>query len=158
MIQPRVAHQIHDQHLPRGERVDAIGNAHRDALHEALLRLRSRGEVGRAGKVDHVERDDARVGRAGADARDQILEIGAPLTDLRVDVAVRIAAAASRAAPRGAMMLASLPPAKIVTCVVLVGTNGACALDEVAGESTRSAGRRRARDLRSPGSGPRPGC
>ena len=42
LIQPRIAHQIHDQHLPRGERVDAIGNADRNALHDALLRLRAR--------------------------------------------------------------------------------------------------------------------
>ena len=42
--------------------------------------------IRRAGQVDHVERDDARVRRAGANARDQIFEVGAPLPDLRVDV------------------------------------------------------------------------
>jgi hypothetical protein len=47
-------------------------------------------------QVDHVERDDARIRRAGANARDQVFEIDAPLPDLRVDVAVDVVAAAAR--------------------------------------------------------------
>ena len=54
------------------------------------------GEIRRACQVDHVERDDARVRGAGANARDQVFEIGAPLPDLRVDVAVDVVAAAAR--------------------------------------------------------------
>ena len=54
-VPPTRAHQIDDENVLCAESIDAIGDADRDALHDALLRLRSRSEVGRAREVDHVE-------------------------------------------------------------------------------------------------------
>src|SRR5688572_6907002 len=93
LIQARVAEQIHDQHALRGQGIHAIGKTHRDALDQALVSGRTRRHVWRAAQVRQVERDDAGVGRTAADARDQTVQVGAPLADLRICKAVRIRSA-----------------------------------------------------------------
>src|SRR5688572_3584912 len=45
LVEPRVTHQVHDEYIAAGERVDAIGDPDRDALHQALLRRWTRRDI-----------------------------------------------------------------------------------------------------------------